>query len=53
MSDDQPGSGVTHTVTLEIPPRSWNPQSWAEFKAKVKDIVAKYNGTITTLTFED
>lgn len=53
MSDDQPASGVTHTVTIEIPPKPWTPESWAEFKQAVKTLVKKYQGTITSMTFED
>jgi hypothetical protein len=52
MSDDQPGSGVTHTVTVTIPPRGWNPTEWAEFKQAVKDLAEEYDGQVTEMTFK-
>jgi hypothetical protein len=54
MSDDQPGSGVTHTVTIRIPPPNpaWNPTSWAQFKQAVKDLATFYQGQVTEMTFE-
>ena len=54
MSDDQPGSGVTHTVTISIPPQTppWNPTSWAEFKQAVKDLAEEYDGHVSEMTFE-
>jgi hypothetical protein len=54
MSDDQPGSGVTHTVTIRIPPQDpdWTPQSWAEFKEAVKELATQYSGQVIEMTFE-
>jgi hypothetical protein len=52
MSDDQPGSGVTHTVTIRIPPKNWNAQSWAEFKEAVKELATDYEGQVIEMTFE-
>ncbi|HEY7363927.1 MAG TPA: hypothetical protein VIE37_07450 [Methylomirabilota bacterium] len=53
MSDDPPGSGVSHTVTIEIPPKQWTPESWAKFKQEVKKLLKPYQGTITSMTFEE
>ncbi|MGH2392273.1 MAG: hypothetical protein ACRDGH_02090 [Candidatus Limnocylindria bacterium] len=53
MSDEPPGSGTSHTVTIEIPPKPWTQESWVEFKKRVKELVKNYNGTITSMTFEE
>ncbi|HEY7650494.1 MAG TPA: hypothetical protein VID04_15980 [Methylomirabilota bacterium] len=54
MSDDQPGSGVTHTVTITIPAptQGWNPTSWAQFKQAVKTLATTYQGQVTEMTFQ-
>jgi hypothetical protein len=53
MSDDQPGSGVTHTVTITIPPpaQGWTPTAWAQFKQAVKTLATTYQGQVTEMTF--
>jgi hypothetical protein len=52
MSDDQPGSGVTHSVTITIPPQGWTPTKWADFKNAVKALATTYQGQVTEMTFQ-
>ncbi|HSF06646.1 MAG TPA: hypothetical protein VLG10_12720 [Methylomirabilota bacterium] len=52
MSDDQPASGDTHTVTIEFPPQTWDAQKWKKFKDEVKSLAKSYGGKVTAMMFE-
>lgn len=52
MGDDEPKPDETHTVTIEIRPKTWTKPEWLEFKAEIKKLITRYHGNVKGLTFE-